>query len=142
MALTPGQKNLQAECRGVASGHRAYADEDTGAIHVLSDTHGDIGKRYVVTFTATQHGPVIFRCAPSGPKAFEDDHYDQTGQPGVTPCLHAALAARRLKREGLIRFDYTTGLWTDAGKAPVVAEPSREVGASILARMGSTPQAR
>lgn len=109
---TPAQTNLAAETRAVEAGHRAFV-QPGGWIRVTSDTHGDLGKFYRVEFTSTPGAPVRFTCTPDGAKAFADDHlHTESGRPGVVPCMHAALAARRLEREGLAVLD-ETGLWRD-----------------------------
>jgi hypothetical protein len=113
---TVAQRNLDAEVRGVEAGHRALAQPD-GSIRVVSDTHHD--KHYVVTFTAPFAGSaVVFTCAPHGTAAYRDDHLHTVGGPGLTPCMHAALAARRLEREGLVRFTGAEWVATDKAAAP------------------------
>jgi len=115
MTRTVGQRNLDAEVRGVEAGHRAFVQPD-GSIRVVSDTHGDLGKHYVVTFAASFVGSaVVFACEPHGERAFADDHLYTVGGPGLVPCMHTALAARRLEREGLIRF--TGHEWVATAKA-------------------------
>ena len=88
-----------------------------GAIRVVSDTHA--GKAYRVEFSAYRGGGVVFSCTPEGSKAFQDDHLATTGSAGVVPCMHAAVAARRLEREGLIVL--VNGEWVDNGVAPELA---------------------
>lgn len=129
--LSPAERNLQAEVRAVESGHRCYVDEETGACRIVSDTHH--GKNYIVTFAATEHGPAVFHCEPTGPRAYEDDHMAVTFDPGVAGCFHSALSARRLARDGLIRLDEATGLWVDAGKVAPVPAASSPAAAAILA---------
>lgn len=95
---TAAARNLAAEVRAVEEGHRARLDQ--GAIVVTSDTHH--GKAYRVTAVSVWAGqPITFTCTPEGDAAYRDDHLHTVGAPGVTPCKHAALAARRLEREGL-----------------------------------------
>jgi len=101
-ARSIAQVNLDHEVAFVTSGHRALAHE-AGGIRVLSDTHGDLGKAYRVTFAAPYVGSgVVFTCTPEGAKAYTDDHLHVVGSAGRTTCLHTAGAARRLEREGLI----------------------------------------
>lgn len=109
---TAAERNLAAEARAVEAGHRAFVQEG-GWIKVTSDTHGDLGKWYHVEFLGTPGAPIRFSCIPEGPKAYQDDHKAGSARPGVVPCMHAALAARRLEREGLAVLD-EVGLWRDA----------------------------
>lgn len=99
---TAARRNLDAEVRAVEEGHRAFVDG--ASIVVVSDTHH--GKRYRVHAHAGVAGSLItFQCAPEGNRCYSDDHLATAGAPGVTPCKHAALAARRLEREGLAELD-------------------------------------
>lgn len=109
--LSLPERNVAAETRAVEAGHRAFVQPD-GSIRVLSDTHGDLGKGYRVEFVAGAYdGLVRFTCTPEGAMAYRDDHlHVETVRPGEVPCMHAALAARRLEREGLIRYD-KNGRW-------------------------------
>lgn len=110
----PESRNLRAEARAVEDGHRAFVMSDGSGtwIRVVSDTVR--GKWYRVEAIDTGLG-VMFRCEPQGERAFEDDHLRATSAPGVTPCKHAALAARRLEREGLAKL--VDGLWFSTGPA-------------------------
>lgn len=111
--MNTAERNLAAEARAVEAGHRAFV-QPGGWIRVSSDTHGDLGKHYRVEFTSSPGAPIRFTCTPIGPMAFRDDHlHAESGRPGMVPCMHAALAARRLEREGLAELD-ETGLWRDA----------------------------
>lgn len=107
----PESRNLRAEARAVEEGHHALVQPD-GSVKVVSDTVR--GKWYRVEAIDTGLG-VMFRCEPQGERAFEDDHLRATSAPGVTPCKHAALAARRLEREGLAKL--VDGLWFSTGPA-------------------------
>lgn len=121
MTRTVGQRNLDAEVRGVEAGHRAFVVPG-GAIRVISDTHHE--KHYVVTFAAAYVGSgVVFTCDPHGNAAYRDDHLHTIGGPGLVPCMHAGIAARRLEREGLIRFT-ERGEWvaTDRAAKPQPAD--------------------
>jgi hypothetical protein len=93
--------NIAAEVRAVEEGHRANLDRSGASprIRVVSDTKP--GKHYVVAATATTSGAgIVFECTPEGDHAYEDDHLHVTSpEPGVVPCKHAAVAARRLERE-------------------------------------------
>lgn len=97
----PAARNLAAEVRAVEEGHRAFVMPG-GWVRVVSDTHA--GKTYRVEFVAVG-GLVSFSCRPEGEHAYTDDHLAASAAPGVTPCKHAALAARRLEREGLARLE-------------------------------------
>jgi hypothetical protein len=96
------RRSLAAEVRAVEEGHRAFV-QPGGSIRVVSDIR--LGVAYRVTFVAAPDGVVWFACTcPSG------RHRDDTA-PLV--CKHQALAARRLEREGLARWD--AGLWRETG---------------------------
>lgn len=99
------ERNVEKEARAVEEGHRAFV-QPGGTVRVKSDTHE--GKWYVITPIDSGFG-IVFRCTPEGAHAFEDDHLATSSTPGVLPCKHAALAARRLEREGLARV--IDGLW-------------------------------
>lgn len=119
MSSSPAARNLAAEVRAVEEGHRARLDN--GAILVTSDTHH--GKAYRVTATSVWAGqPVTFTCTPEGDAAYRDDHLHTVGVAGVTPCKHAALAARRLEREGLAEL--VDGRWVATHLAQRLATPA------------------
>lgn len=81
---------LRAEQRAVESGHHAFANDD-GSIRVVSESEPD--KRRRVTFEDVA-GVIRFSCdCPAGEHRRE-----------MVPCWHAALAARRLEREGLAEW--------------------------------------
>lgn len=107
--LSIPERNVAAEVRHVETGRRAYVQRG-GWVKVLSDTHGDLGKHYRVEYVGHTDGLISFDCRPQGPKAYLDDHLATSSQPGVTPCMHAAAAARRLEREGLAEHD-VHGRW-------------------------------
>ncbi len=122
MESTPATRNLAAEVRAVEEGHRARLDG--ASLVVTSDTHH--GKQFRITATTPWAGqPVTFTCTPEGDGAFRNDHGRRTAQPGVCGCKHAALAARRLEREGIVVL--AAGQWVAselAGPAPEVpADP-------------------
>lgn len=97
------ERNLAAETRAVSEGHRAYLADK--AIRIVSDSID--GLHYLVTAKAADE-VVLFTCQPEvfGP----DRHLHLTSSaPGHTPCKHAALAARRLERAGILVWD--GGLW-------------------------------
>jgi hypothetical protein len=98
---SPAERTFAAETRAAALGHRAFVQDD-GSIRVVSDSHP--GKFYLVRVYALAEGePVTFTCEPNGPGAFSDDHRVMTSRPGQTHCIHSAVAAKRLAREGLAR---------------------------------------
>jgi hypothetical protein len=74
---------------------------------------------------------VSFSCRPDGTRAYADDHMATAGA-GVTPCKHAALAARRLEREGLAHLD-DRGFWISAG--PEMPDDVAERRARIFRRI-------
>lgn len=104
------ERNVAAEARAVKEGHRARV-QDGGWVKVTSDTHGDLGKWFRVEFVAHIDGLISFTCRPDGPMAYKDDHLAASSVPGAVPCKHAALAARRLEREGLANYD-DFGRWS------------------------------
>jgi hypothetical protein len=98
---SPAERTFAAETRAAALGHRAFVQDD-GSIRVVSDSHP--GKWYRLTMYAPAEGePITFTCTPNGPGAFDDDHHQMTSRPGQAHCIHAAVAAKRLVREGLAR---------------------------------------
>src|SRR5215831_7441552 len=105
---TPAERNLAAYERAVAEGHRAFVRsiDSTRIGHryvVEIVSHTTPGKHYEVRASASGGGHVYFSCLPVGPDAGVDDHqYIERSQPGIAPCKHAALAARRLSRDGII----------------------------------------
>ncbi len=119
---TPATRNLAAEVRAVEEGHRARLDG--ASLVVTSDTHH--GKQFRVHATTFGPGsPVQFVCTPEGDGAFRNDHGRRTSAPGVCGCKHAALAARRLEREGLAVL--VDGQWVGSelarSEAEVLADP-------------------
>lgn len=107
---TPAERNLAAEVRAVEEGHRAFMQNDGRRdwVKVVSDTHH--GKSYRVDLLALLHGePITFTCSPHGAAAYTDDHLVRQVEPGVAGCKHAALAARRLEREG--KAELVGGRW-------------------------------
>lgn len=98
--MTDAERTLAAECRAVTEGHRARLAD--GVILVASDTLPDVSYRVKVEAVGET---VWFAC----------DHAAYVcGQPGrvertVVPCKHGALAARRLEREGILRWEL--GRW-------------------------------
>lgn len=127
------ERNVAAEVRAVEEGHRARVQED-GSVNVTSDTHGDLGKWFHVTFVAHVDGLISFSCRPEGPMAYKDDHLAASSTPGSTPCKHAALAARRLEREGLAQYD-GHGRWSVATSllAQIQAKVEARTPADLLA---------
>lgn len=116
--MTDLARTVAAEARAVEEGHHAIL-EPGGAIRVVSDT--EPGKHYRVEFWQGPDGSsIVFRCRPApGQGPGYRDHGDIVGAAGRLPCKHAALAARRLEREGLARFDPVDG-WVLTGPVPRV----------------------
>ena len=116
-------KNLRHEFDAIAEGHRAILDGRT--IRVVSDTYPALFYR---VRAVTSSGPIVFECQTYSRATNRpcDATHGQTvsTEPGVAPCKHAALAARRLEREGLARYD--DGLWITADAVTAaVAEEAR-----------------
>lgn len=121
-------RSLAAEVRAVEEGHRAFVQED-GSIKVVSDTRP--GKWYRVTFTAPAVGdPITFYCQPEGTAAYSDDHKARRGNPGTLACKHAAVAARRLEREGLATMVWVERLglpaWVTTERAARMTPPEKK----------------
>ncbi len=115
MENSTAARNLAAEVRAVEEGHRARLDG--ASVVVTSDTvHG---KQFRVGAASVPGGPIQFVCTPEGAGAFRSDHGRCTAAPGTTGCKHAALAARRLEREGLAALD--AGVWVSTATATVSA---------------------
>ena len=87
---------IACEARGLREGHRARALGDGSLLVKPSSGDGS----YRVRVAGVRDGLLVLRCTcPSG---------DYRARLAV-PCKHAALAARRLEREGLARWD--DGRW-------------------------------
>lgn len=94
---TPTQRTIDAEVRAVEEGHHARLGGGGKRFLVKSDTKLDTTYRVGVQLVA---GVVVFEC----------DHisYWAPGEPPqrtFVPCKHGALCARRLEREGMLRWD-------------------------------------
>lgn len=99
------ERNLGAEVRAVEEGHRCRLDAARGLFLVKSDTSG---RTYELGAKAYDDLVAIHCTCPAGVK-----RHVPAGQ---TVCKHAALVARRLEREGLVRFDGR--LWRTVGGEP------------------------
>lgn len=127
---TTAERNLAAEARAVEAGHHARVQEG-GWVKVSSDSFA--GKWYEVIFVTHIDGLITFTCRPHGRAAYKEDHlYASSGRPGQVSCMHAALAARRLEREGLAELD-RHGRWVATEKAMEV------VRAKLAAMMPEDP---
>jgi hypothetical protein len=90
---------IACEARGLREGHRARALGDGSLLVKASSGAGS----YRVRVAGVRDGLLVLRCdCPSG---------DYRARLAV-PCKHAALAARRLEREGLVRWDEDLGGWS------------------------------
>jgi SWIM zinc finger len=90
---------IACEARGLREGHRARALGDGSLLVKASSGAGS----YRVRVAGVRDGLLVLRCScPSG---------DYRARLPV-PCKHAALAARRLEREGLVRWDEELGGWS------------------------------
>lgn len=93
---------IAAEARALEEGHHARMNDD-GSLSVKSDSRRDV--TYRITFSigswfVAGDMAVKFSCTcPSG-QARPDE---------LVPCKHAALAGRRLEREGLAVWKH--GIW-------------------------------
>ena len=98
-------KNLRSEILAVEEGHHAFFIPGTnqrrqvGAYTVKSDR---TSHRFVVRVHQLISGSVHFECNHSTVLGFQDRSV--VGRPGVVPCKHAALVARRLERERAIEL--------------------------------------
>lgn len=102
-------KNLRHEHDGIAEGHHAFLDGPR--VKVVSDTYPDL--YYLVSALGAVSGPIVFACQTHRRRTNEpcDETHRRSVSPtpGVVPCKHAAIAARRLEREGLAVYE--DGLW-------------------------------
>jgi hypothetical protein len=123
----PGNRAAYAiacEARGLREGHRARALDDGSILVKASSGDGS----YRVRVAGVRDGLLVLRCdCPSGGY--------RARLP--VPCKHAALAARRLEREGLTRWDDRLGGWSPRHHLPARARPV----ATILSRSGSSDPA-
>jgi len=100
---------LAAEVRAVEQGHRARLQPD-GSILVKADSQGG---SYRVRVDGVEGGVLVFACTcPSG---------DYRAYLPV-PCKHAALAGRRLEREG--HATWQDGVWQPRKRAVRTADPA------------------
>ena len=95
---------LAAEIRAVEEGHNARVLPD-GSVLVKAESHPG---SYRVAIRRVDDGTLWFTCS------CRSGEY-RTSLP--VPCKHAAVAARRLEREGLARWD--DGLWRLRERAQV-----------------------
>jgi hypothetical protein len=95
---------LAAEIRAVEEGHNARVLPD-GSVLVKAESHPG---SYRVALRGIDDGTLWFACS------CRSGEY-RTSLP--VPCKHAAVAARRLEREGLARWD--DGLWRLRERAQV-----------------------
>lgn len=110
-ARTSTERTIEAEVRAVIEGHRAFLDTECHCFTVVSDTRP--GLRYSV-FVAAVGETLTWEC----------DHLVQMGvadqaRASFVPCKHGALVARRLEREGLLRWDGKA--WRPTQKARMLA---------------------
>lgn len=111
---TTPEINVEAEARAVEEGHHARVQEG-GWVKVTSDSFRE--KWFEVIFQTHIDGLITFTCRPHGRAAYREDHlYASSGRPGQVSCKHAALAARRLEREGLAALD-GHGRWVATERA-------------------------
>jgi SWIM zinc finger len=90
---------VACEARALREGHRARVLDD-GSLLVKASSGGG---SYRVRVAGVRDGLLVLRCTcPSG------DYRSRL----PVPCKHAALAARRLEREGLARWDEDLGGWS------------------------------
>jgi hypothetical protein len=90
---------IACEARGLREGHRARVLDDGSILVKASSGHGS----YRVRVAGVRNGLLALRCdCPSGGY--------RARLP--VPCKHAALAARRLERERLARWDERLGGWS------------------------------
>jgi hypothetical protein len=103
---SPAERTLDAEVRAVEEGHHARLTGDGRRFSVKSDV---ADWTYHVRIVAVG-GTVVFEC----------DHvrrFDADAQPERTfvPCKHGALCARRLARQGILRWE--SGRWLPTAQA-------------------------
>lgn len=114
---TNAERTLASEVRAVESGKHARLAGDGRTLLVKGEDHPDLTYRVRVTVVA---GTVVFECDHAVQLGFADGPERMT-----VPCRHSSTAARRLEREGFLRWD--GGVWTPTDKAPDAPEHSTEV---------------
>lgn len=75
-------------------------------------TWADYPDRMLASVERTLDGPVLFECQPIDRRTsapVDAAHGLATAGPGILPCKHAGVAARRLEREGLA--EVRSGHW-------------------------------
>jgi hypothetical protein len=122
---------LAAELRALEDGHHAWSQPD-GSILVKAESAGArrpavLGTRYRVRVEGVEDGLVVLSCTcRSGFHRFRMP----------IPCKHAALAARRLEREGFLRWDHG---WRSRDPLPAAGtdlpEQHRRFRRSVLASL-------
>ena len=104
-------RTIAAEARAVEEGHHALTEGRR--FRIVSDT---TDLRYRVTVEANRAG-VLFRCDHPIVRGFGNECVSVMG---ATGCKHSSLVARRLEREGVLRWtDYGWDL-TDSARAAVM----------------------
>jgi len=103
--------NLTAEMRAVEEGHRCRLSPDGSRLLVKSESNPE------VTYTLTVEGYGGFVAVTCDCPAGRGERAPRGL--GVAQCKHAALACRRLEREGLARFSGER--WVLTAKAAPVA---------------------
>lgn len=112
---TSAERTLQSEARAVEAGHHARLAGDGRTLLVKGEDHPDLTYQVRVTVVA---GLVVFECDHAFQLGFADGPERMT-----VPCRHSSTAARRLEREGFLRWD--GGVWTPTDKVPDA--PAHEV---------------
>lgn len=108
------ERSLAAEERAVEEGHHAVLAG--GCMSVASDSTP--GLHWLVkAFSLSAGEGIIFTChADNAELVYGRGHLPlESRRPGHVPCKHAAIAARRLAREGLA--EWVAGSWVATDKA-------------------------
>lgn len=122
MSTNAYRRSLDAEVRARENGHNAVLRDD-GTVSVVSDTTD--GLHWIVrAFAGAPGQPVLFECRADNPTlALGRGHVPLVSEtPGVVPCMHAARAAQRLERAGMVAWD--GGVFVTTARAIV---PSSDV---------------
>lgn len=97
-------RTLDAEVRAVERGNHARLAGDGTTLLVASESEPGVNRHVRVQAVGSV---VTFTCScPYG-----------SWQPKFVPCVHASVAARRLEREGLLRWE--SGRWVPGEKVKV-----------------------
>jgi hypothetical protein len=106
--MSAEERTLAAEVRAVERGSHARLAGDGTTMLVASESEPGVNRHVRVQAVGMV---VTFTCScPYG-----------NNQPKTIPCVHSSCAARRLEREGLLRWE--SGRWVPGYKTPLTVVP-------------------